>query len=300
MKISRIVFLLAAVALAVTASVLALTQRGGGAEQPDAGSACEHPDWVAGTWYPAGSVVKYTDGRYYVAEQENQGYDPTISTWYWNPYPCDGRGVPSAFPVTESQFNEIFPNRNPFYSYAGLVEALSAYPGFANTGDEARRKREAAAFLANVDHETAGLRHIVEQNQAQYSRYCDHARPYGCPAGQAAYYGRGALQLSWNFNYKAAGDALGTDLLDNPQRVEQDATLAWKTALWYWNTKTGDAKTTPHDAMVAGVGFGETVRGVNGALECGGRSPANVQSRVDAYRRISRVLEVDPGGNLYC
>lgn len=37
--------------------------------------------------------------------------------------------------VSEAQFNQMFPNRNPFYSYAGLVEAAKTYPAFAGTGD---------------------------------------------------------------------------------------------------------------------------------------------------------------------
>ncbi|ARX89015.1 chitinase [Streptomyces alboflavus] len=114
------------------------------------------------------------------------------------------------------QFNQMFPSRNPFYTYNGLTAALSAYPGFTNTGSDTVRKQEAAAFLANVSHETGGLVHIVEQNQANYPHYCDKTQPYGCPAGNDKYYGRGPIQLSWNFNYKAAGDALGIDLLHNP------------------------------------------------------------------------------------
>ncbi|CAM5366544.1 hypothetical protein STENM223S_06791 [Streptomyces tendae] len=124
--------------------------------------------------------------------------------------------------MTEAQFNQMFPNRNPFYTYSGLTAALSAYPGFANTGSDTVKKQEAAAFLANVSHETGGLVHVVEQNQANYPHYCDWSQPYGCPAGQAAYYGRGPIQLSWNFNYKAAGDALGIDLLGNPWLVQND------------------------------------------------------------------------------
>jgi hypothetical protein len=117
------------------------------------------------------------------------------------------RRHPSGFVVTEGQFNQMFPSRNSFYTYSGLTAALSAYPGFANTGSDTVKKQEAAAFLANVNHETGGLVHIVEQNTANYPHYCDWGQPYGCPAGQAAYYGRGPIQLSWNFNYKAAGDA---------------------------------------------------------------------------------------------
>ena len=123
------------------------------------------------------------------------------------------------FVVSEAQFNQMFPSRNSFYTYSGLTAALSAYPGFANTGSDTVKRQEAAAFLANVSHETGGLVHVVEQNTANYPHYCDWSQPYGCPAGQAAYYGRGPIQLSWNFNYKAAGDALGIDLLNNPWLV---------------------------------------------------------------------------------
>ncbi|WP_030640430.1 chitinase [Streptomyces flaveus] len=169
----------------------------------------------------------------------------------WNAPASGGGGTtPSGFVVSEAQFNQMFPNRNPFYTYSGLTAALGAYPAFANTGSDTVKKQEAAAFLANVSHE------------------------------QAAYYGRGPIQLSWNFNYKAAGDAL--------------------TGLWYWNTQSGPGTMTPHDAMVNGAGFGQTIRSINGSLECDGKNPAQVQSRVDAYLRFTQILGVSPGGNLYC
>ncbi|HWO65899.1 MAG TPA: chitinase [Umezawaea sp.] len=205
-----------------------------------------------------------------------------------------------SFVVGEAQFDQIFPGRNSFYTYSGLTAALDAYPGFAGTGDDTVRKQEAAAFLANVNHETGGLVYVVEQNTANYSHYCDAGQPYGCPAGQAAYYGRGPIQLSWNFNYKAAGDSLGIDLLDNPYLVEQDAAVAWKTGLWYWNTQTGPGTMTPHDAMVNGRGFGETIRSINGSIECNGGNPAQVQSRIDKYTQITGILGVPTGDNLSC
>ncbi|MDQ2587731.1 glycoside hydrolase family 19 protein [Saccharothrix yanglingensis] len=278
----------------------------GGTTPPPA--SCDHPNWVQGQWYTAGSIVRYTNGLYYIAEHDNPGYDPVVSTWYWEPHTC-GTNPPTTttappvngnFVVSESQFNTMFPGRNPFYTYAGLTAALSAYPGFAKTGSDTVRKQEAAAFLANANHETGGLVHVVEQNQANYPHYCDPGRPYGCPAGQAAYYGRGPIQLSWNFNYKAAGDALGLPLLTNPWLVQNDASVAWKTALWYWNTQNGPGTMTPHDAMVNQRGFGETIRSINGSLECGGRNPAQVQSRVDAYNRFVGILGVPAGNNLYC
>ncbi|MGW1209210.1 glycoside hydrolase family 19 protein [Streptomyces sp. NPDC002499] len=219
----------------------------------------------------------------------------------WSAPASGGGGTnPSGFVVSEAQFNQIFPGRNSFYSYSGLTAALSAYPGFANTGSDTTKKQEAAAFLANVSHETGGLVYVVEQNTANYPHYCDAGQPYGCPAGQAAYYGRGPIQLSWNFNYKAAGDALGIDLLNNPWLVQNDSAVAWKTGLWYWNTQNGPGTMTPHNAMVNGAGFGQTIRSINGSLECDGRNPAQVQSRVDAYNRITSILGVTPGANLYC
>ncbi|MDV7218094.1 glycoside hydrolase family 19 protein [Streptomyces prunicolor] len=266
-----------------------------------AASCSSYPNWVAGKSYVTGNIVRYTDGKAYIAEHDNPGYDPVISTWFWEPYACDGSGTPVGnFVVSEAQFNQMFPSRNSFYSYSGLTAALSAYPGFANTGSDTTKKQEAAAFLANVSHETGGLVYIVEQNTANYPTYCDWSQSYGCPAGQAAYYGRGPIQLSWNFNYKAAGDALGIDLLNNPWLVQNDSAVAWKTALWYWNTQTGPGSMTPHNAMVNGAGFGQTIRSINGSIECDGKNPAQVQSRVDAYTRFTSILGTSTGANLYC
>jgi predicted chitinase len=209
-------------------------------------------------------------------------------------------GAKRAFVVSEAQFDQMFPNRNPFYTYSGLTTAMDAFPAFSSAGGDTIARQEAAAFLANVSHETGGLVHIVEQNTDNYPHYCDWSQPYGCPAGQAAYYGRGPIQLSWNFNYKAAGDHLGIDLLGNPWLVQNDAAIAWKTALWYWMTQRGPGTMTPHDAMVNQRGFGETIRSINGSLECNGGNPGQVQSRVDNYNRFVGILGVPAGGNLYC
>ena len=48
--------------------------------------------WVAGTNYPKGTIVKFTNGKYYLEVNNgtngSDGTDPTISTWYWQPTSC--------------------------------------------------------------------------------------------------------------------------------------------------------------------------------------------------------------------
>ncbi|MFI8787676.1 glycoside hydrolase family 19 protein [Streptomyces sp. NPDC055105] len=265
---------------------------------------CAAP-WNSSSVYTGGGSASY-NGHNWNAKWWTQNETPGTSDVWADQGACGGGDTnpgdpsPSGFVVSEAQFNQMFPNRNPFYTYSGLTAALSAYPGFANTGSDTVKRQEAAAFLANVSHETGGLVYIVEQNTANYPHYCDSSQSYGCPAGTAAYYGRGPIQLSWNFNYKAAGDALGIDLLHNPYLVEQDAAVAWKTGLWYWNTQSGPGTMTPHNAMVNGAGFGETIRSINGSLECNGGNPGQVQSRIDRYKAFVQILGTTPGDNLSC
>ncbi|MBQ0849434.1 chitinase [Streptomyces sp. BH-SS-21] len=204
------------------------------------------------------------------------------------------------FVVSKGEYNRMFPHHKKFYSYASLRKAMKKFPAFAHTGSPADRKREAAAFLANVSHETGGLKYIIEQNTANFPHYCDDTQPFGCPAGRAEYYGRGPIQLSWNFNYKAAGDALGIDLLRHPSMVQKKPVVAWKTALWFWMKQTGAGTMTGHHAMVSGAGFGQTIRTINGAIECDGGNPAQVRSRVAEYNKFARILQVAPGGNKSC
>ncbi|SDM22169.1 Predicted chitinase [Lentzea albidocapillata subsp. violacea] len=270
----------------------------GGGGGGGGGTCASATDWVAGRAYVTGNIVRY-NGSYYIAEHDNPGYDPTISTWFWEPHSCDGGGGGGggSFVVSEAQFNQMFPRRDSFYTYSGLLEAMSAFPAFAKTGGDTVSRQEAAAFLANVSHETGGL--VYKEEIDQSGDYCDETRPYGCPAGNR-YFGRGPIQLSWNFNYKAAGDYIGMDLLRFPDEVARQAPIAWKTGLWYWNTQSGPGSMTGHAAMTNGSGFGHSIRSINGSLECDGRNPAQVQSRVSKYQEFAGILGVPTGANLYC
>jgi predicted chitinase len=197
--------------------------------------------------------------------------------------------------LSEAQFDGFFPDRNAFYTYQGLVAATAMYPSFANSGNATTDRQEVAAFLANVAHETGSLVYVDEIAQAPYCM----AEP-GCGCGGGEYYGRGPLQISWNYNYCAAGSALGVDLVDDPDLVSTDATITWQTALWFWMTSTGAGSETCHAAIDGGAGFGQTIQVINGSLECNGGDPADVQDRVSFYEQFCGTLGVSPGNDLTC
>jgi len=197
--------------------------------------------------------------------------------------------------LSQSAFDSLFPNRNSIYSYAGLVQAAGMYGAFATTGSADDQKREVAAFLANVGHETGDLVYVNEIAQAPY---CQPTAGCPCAPGQE-YFGRGALQLSWNYNYCAAGAALGQNLQANPGLVASDPALAWGTGVWFWMTSTGAGGTTCHDG-IRNSGFGATIQVINGGLECNGANPSEMQDRVSRYLGICSLLGVSPGGNTTC
>jgi hypothetical protein len=58
--------------------------------------------------------------------------------------------------ISSETYEAMFPNRNALYAYDSLVTATQKYPQFCNEGSDEQRKQEAAAFLANIAHETTG------------------------------------------------------------------------------------------------------------------------------------------------
>ena len=199
--------------------------------------------------------------------------------------------------VSKQTFETLFSSRNKFYTYDGLVAATLKYPKFCKDGTDEQNKREAAAFLANISHETGGLKAIEEENKANWTHYCQTGQ-YPCAPGKT-YHGRGPIQLSWNYNYALCGKALGIDLLNNPERVATDSAVAFMSALWFWMTAQ-PPKSSCHDAIRTS-GFGSTINIINGGLECGkGQTSPQAQNRITLYKRFASQLGVSPGGNLSC
>ncbi|KAH9326736.1 hypothetical protein KI387_006914 [Taxus chinensis] len=238
--------------------------------------------------------------------------------------PSSGSGSGVASIITETVFNEMLKHRNEascpaknFYTYNAFIQAAGSFPGFGTTGDAAAQKKELAAFLAQTSHETTGgwetapdgpyawgYCFVIENGGGDY---CDPKSP--CASGQQ-YYGRGPIQLTWNYNYIAAGNQVGFDGLNKPDTVATDPAVSFKTAIWFWMTAqspkpschdviTGRWQPTSDDVSAGRVaGYGMTTNVINGGLECGKGTDAKVEDRIGFYKRYSDILGVSDGSNI--
>lgn len=101
--------------------------------------------------------------------------------------------------------------------------------------------QRAAAFLAQLTHETGGFRYIEElwgpsKQQLRYEPPSTLAKKLGNDAKGDGYKyrGRGFIQLTGKSNYRAAGNALGVDLVKQPTLAAAPA-IAARVAAWYWH-----------------------------------------------------------------
>jgi predicted chitinase len=272
--------------------------------------ACNFPAWMAGQDYQAGDKVMY-QGQAFIATEPNPGYDPLISTFFWAPYSCEpvsmggsssgGSGnvntgdcvLDKLLPNGETTYHAMFVppwqghQEKSLYSYSALCQALKTHDfgAFANSGNVEADKREVAAFFAHVAKETAFLEATDEAGQ---------------PSNAADFHGRGAIQLTGQSNYQAAGQYLGKALVQNPGLVSTDPLTNWQVALWFWvvhhNPGTAGTKNC-HQAIQAGD-FAQTTRIINGGIECPGSQSA--QTRAQYYQNNCNALSVSPGSSLVC
>ncbi|VVB03263.1 unnamed protein product [Arabis nemorensis] len=172
-----------------------------------------------------------------------------------------------------------------FYTRDTFINAANTFPDFANSVT----RREIATMFAHFTRETEHFCYIEEVNGSSLD-YCDeNNRRYPCAPGKG-YFGRGPFQLSWNYNYGACGQSLGLDLLRMPELVGSNATVAFRTGVWFWMNSV---------RPVLNEGFGATIKAING-MECNGGNPGAVNARIKYYRDYCGQFGVDPGVNITC
>lgn len=148
-------------------------------------------------------------------------------------------------------------------------------------------KIELAMFLAQIIHESGGLKHKVEAA----------CRDTGCPGQYKTqgdvpgknYYGRGYIQLTWSANYKEASEYLYKDLrlFFDPDQVALNEEVAWDTAFWYWMTKV-------HNSLGVSNGhFGATTKAIN-RIECSDGIPnCAAMKRFKNYKAVLAIFDRD-------
>lgn len=104
----------------------------------------------------------------------------------------------------------------------GQVDGLEFLLASLEADEQVVDLRWGAYILATTKHETADTFRPVKE----YGR--GEGRPYGRPAENGlVYYGRGYVQLTWDYNYKRMGELLGIPLYDNPD-LACDPSTAYK------------------------------------------------------------------------
>ena len=188
---------------------------------------------------------------------------------------------------------------------------------FVNRESDLNNRRELGAFLANISKETTGgwqqpVGGGSEGDYAQWGLYFVHEVGYTNensagtysqasseypPNPAVGYYGRGPIQLSWNYNYGQFSKFLYNDvtvLLDNPNAIQEDGVLAFKSAIWFWmmpQCPKPSCHQVMHELWVPEVGeytsekmykngFAHTNNIINGGLECRATSTPEFTAKV--------------------
>ncbi len=228
--------------------------------------------------------------------------------------PANVKRVERVFPASEWFF--LTQMAAPEYSYTRFLQAIGKFPAFCGDYTDGRDsdaicKKSIVTAFAHFSQETGGhiaidntwdnplgleewqqaLVHVREmgwsEGQEGYTTGCGQNdwqnKRWPCAAGQG-YFGRGAKQLSYHFNYGAFSEVMydgdATVLLNNPALVA-DSWLNLASAIWFFLTPQAPKPAMLHvidrtwspsqretDAGI-GYGFGTTINVINGGIECG-------------------------------
>lgn len=114
-----------------------------------------------------------------------------------------------------------------------------------------------AAFVAQVLHESAEFRYLAEIASGEaYEGRADLGNTE--PGDGPRFKGRGLIQITGRANYQRCGKALGLDLVNHPEQLE-DPAYATASALWFWRTQTLNLAADQHN-------FAAITRRINGGM----------------------------------
>lgn len=240
--------------------------------------------------------------------------------------------------LKESDWEYLFPLRAKEYSYSNFLKAVGKFPALCDTytdgrDSEAICRKELATMFAHFAQETGG--HESWRPEAEWRQALVYVREMGWSEGQKggyngecnpdvwqgqtwpcgkdkegdflSYFGRGAKQLSYNYNYGPFSEAMYGDvrtLLDKPELVA-DTWLNLASAIFFFaypqppkpsmlQVIDGTWQPNDHDKANGLVpGFGVTTQIINGGVECGGPTEiAQSQNRIKYYKEFANYLKV--------
>ncbi len=193
---------------------------------------------------------------------------------------------------------------------------------FLNENSQTNNRRELAAFLANISKETTGgwqlpvgggsagdyaswglyFVHEVGYTKANGKGTYSQAHSEYPPDSAVGYYGRGPIQLSWNYNYGQFSKFIYNDknlLLKHPDSLQENGVLAFKSAIWFWmmpQCPKPSCHQVMHDqwlhentyksSKMMTSGFAHTNNIINGGLECRTSSSAAYTQKVEIRSQL--------------
>jgi hypothetical protein len=104
---------------------------GGGSSSSSTATGC--PAWVSGQNYVVGNKVSY-QGGYYIAEYDNPGYIPNVSTYFWEPIAASACGGTSSSSSSTGAFTRLI-QAEAYTSMSGVqLETSTDSGGGQNVG----------------------------------------------------------------------------------------------------------------------------------------------------------------------
>lgn len=154
--------------------------------------------------------------------------------------------------LTLEELNAIFPEAAKAGRTKKFLEGINLVIKEQNLNTVNR----IAGFLSQIGVESEELLYTKELgNNSYFDKYDPQHNPKKAadlgntqPGDGAKYKGRGLIQVTGRANYKKCGEALGLDLVNKPELLEEP-TYACESAGWYWGYRNINAACDTDDIV---------------------------------------------------